>query len=68
MAGGVIEIQIHEEVTYADMYRNGKNLWSFLYFTGHHSSARIVKSFSSKGEAVNIKRKADDKHEAGNFI
>ena len=28
-------MQVHEEVTYGDMYSNGENLWNFLYFTGY---------------------------------
>ncbi len=35
LAGGVLDIQVHEEVTYGDMHSNGENLWNFLYFTGY---------------------------------
>jgi len=35
LGGGILEIQVHEEVTYGDMYSNGENLWNFLYFTGY---------------------------------
>jgi hypothetical protein len=35
LAGGTLEIQVHEEVTYGDMHSNGENLWNFLYFTGY---------------------------------
>ncbi len=35
LAGGTLDIQIHEEVTCGDMYSNGENLWNFLYFTGY---------------------------------
>lgn len=35
LGGGVLDIQIHEEVTYEDMHGNGENLWNFLYFTGY---------------------------------
>ena len=35
LGGGILEIQVHEEVTYGDMYNNGENLWNFLYFTGY---------------------------------
>ena len=35
LSGGTLEIQVHEEVTYGDMYSNGENLWNFLYFTGY---------------------------------
>lgn len=34
-AGNTLNIQIHEEVTYEDIYSNGENLWNFLYFTGY---------------------------------
>ncbi len=33
--GGTLDIQIHEEITYEDMYGCGENLWNFLYFTGY---------------------------------
>ena len=33
--GGTIEIPIHEEITYGDVYDNEENLWNFLYFTGY---------------------------------
>ena len=29
------QAQIHEEVTYGDMYSSGEDLWNFLYFTGY---------------------------------
>ncbi len=35
LTGGTLDIQVHEEVTYEDMYSNGENLWNFLYFTGY---------------------------------
>ncbi|MEZ3435387.1 MAG: ATP-binding protein [Lachnospiraceae bacterium] len=35
LAGGALDIQVHEEVTYGDMHSNGENLWNFLYFTGY---------------------------------
>ena len=35
LAGGTLDIQVHEEVTYGDMHSNGENLWNFLYFTGY---------------------------------
>ena len=35
LAGGALDIQIREEVTYGDMHSNGENLWNFLYFTGY---------------------------------
>ncbi|MCI8490501.1 MAG: AAA family ATPase [Lachnospiraceae bacterium] len=33
--GGMLDIQVHEEVTYEDMYSSNENLWNFLYFTGY---------------------------------
>ncbi|MCM1258991.1 MAG: ATP-binding protein [Roseburia sp.] len=33
--GETLDIQVHEEITYADMYDRGENLWNFLYFTGY---------------------------------
>ena len=35
LEGGTLDIRVHEEVTYEDMYSNGENLWNFLYFTGY---------------------------------
>ena len=35
LAGGALDVQVHEEVTYGDMHSNGENLWNFLYFTGY---------------------------------
>ena len=35
LKGDTLDIQVHEEITYADMYSNGENLWNFLYFTGY---------------------------------
>lgn len=33
--GGAIERQIHEEITYGEIYDSEENLWNFLYFTGY---------------------------------
>ena len=33
--GGTLEIPIHEDVTYGDVYKNADNLWNFLFFTGY---------------------------------
>ncbi len=35
LGSGTLDIQVHEEVTYGDMYSKGENLWNFLYFTGY---------------------------------
>lgn len=35
LAGGTIEVQIHEDVTYKEMYDKGDNLWNFMFFTGY---------------------------------
>ncbi|MBD5461049.1 MAG: AAA family ATPase, partial [Lachnospiraceae bacterium] len=35
LRGDTLDIQVHEEVTYEDMYGRGENLWNFLYFTGY---------------------------------
>lgn len=32
---GTIDIPVHEEITYGDVYENEENLWNFLYFTGY---------------------------------
>ncbi|MDD3252811.1 MAG: AAA family ATPase [Lachnospiraceae bacterium] len=35
IAGETIEKQVHEEITYADIYDSEDNLWNFLFFTGY---------------------------------
>lgn len=39
LAGGSMDIAVHEEITYGDMLKNGENLWNFLYFTGYLTKA-----------------------------
>lgn len=36
--GGIIEKPVHEEITYADIYKSQDNLWNFLFFTGYLKS------------------------------
>ena len=33
--GGMIEKEIHEEITYDDIHESEDNLWNFLFFTGY---------------------------------
>lgn len=33
--GQTMDVPVHEEITYDDIYENGDNLWNFLYFTGY---------------------------------
>ena len=35
LAGGTIEVQIHEDITYNEIYDEGDNLWNFMFFTGY---------------------------------
>lgn len=35
IAGGTIEKQIHEDITYGDIHESEDNLWNFLFFTGY---------------------------------
>lgn len=35
IAGEAIEIPVHEDITYEDIYKTQDNLWNFLYFTGY---------------------------------
>ena len=35
IAGGAIDVPVHEELTYEDMDQNGDALWNFLFFTGY---------------------------------
>lgn len=39
LAGGSMDIAVHEEITYGDMTGDGENLWNFLYFTGYLTKA-----------------------------
>ena len=33
--GGTIEKQIHEDITYDEIYKDQNNLWNFMFFTGY---------------------------------
>lgn len=35
LAGGTVEIRVHEEITYGDIAQSTENLWNFLFFTGY---------------------------------
>lgn len=35
MAGGSISVQIHEDITYGEIYDSSDNLWNFMFFTGY---------------------------------
>ena len=35
ISGSTIEKPIHEDITYADIYKSQDNLWNFLFFTGY---------------------------------
>lgn len=35
LAGGSISVQIHEDITYDEIYDNSDNLWNFMFFTGY---------------------------------
>lgn len=35
VADGTIEKQVHEDITYGDIYDSEDNLWNFLFFTGY---------------------------------
>ena len=37
--GGTIEKPVHEDITYADVYKSQDNLWNFLFFTGYLKAA-----------------------------
>jgi hypothetical protein len=40
IAGGTVETQIHEDVTYNEIYDNMDNLWNFMFFTGYFCKLR----------------------------
>ena len=35
LTGNTLDIPVHEEITYTDIYENDVNLWNFLFFTGY---------------------------------
>ena len=39
IAGNTIEKPVHEDITYADIYKSQDNLWNFLFFTGYLKAA-----------------------------
>lgn len=46
--GGTIEVEVHEDITYEDIYGSQNNLWNFLFFTGY------LKKVSERFEGQNI--------------
>ncbi|MCM1257251.1 MAG: ATP-binding protein [Roseburia sp.] len=48
LAGGTIEKQIHEDITYGDIHESQDNLWNFLFFTGY------LKKVGERFESDNI--------------
>jgi len=40
LTGGSIEVQIHEDITYNEIYDEGDNLWNFMFFTGYFRKVR----------------------------
>lgn len=40
LAGGTVVIQIHEDITYNEIYDEGDNLWNFMFFTGYFRKIR----------------------------
>lgn len=40
LAGGSIRVQIHEDITYGEIYDSSDNLWNFMYFTGYFRKMR----------------------------
>lgn len=50
ISGGRIEKQIHEDITYEDIYESADNFWNFLFFTGY---LKMV-SQRKEGEAIYV--------------
>lgn len=48
IADGTVEVEVHEDITYEDVYRTQENLWNFLFFTGY------LKKISERFEQGNI--------------
>ncbi len=47
IAGGSIEIPVHEDITYDEIYEKQDNLWNFMFFTGY------LKAVASRYDAEN---------------
>lgn len=50
--GGTITKTIHEDVTYADIYKTQDNLWNFLFFTGYLKAGEM--SFDGMNMQLNL--------------
>lgn len=46
--GNTLELAVHEEITYGDIYDSDENLWNFLFFTGY------LKKVSARMEGESI--------------
>jgi len=40
LAGNSVTVQIHEDITYGEIYDSSDNLWNFMYFTGYFRRRR----------------------------
>lgn len=40
LAGNSITVQIHEDITYSEIFDSSDNLWNFMYFTGYFRRRR----------------------------
>lgn len=41
MRGESLDKQVHEDITYEDIYKTQDNLWNFLYFTGYLKAVQV---------------------------
>ena len=53
IAGGCIEIPVHEDVTYDEVYKNMDNLWNFMFFTGYFK--KVAERFEDVQTYVTMK-------------
>jgi hypothetical protein len=53
IAGGTIEKQVHEDITYGDIYQSQENLWNFLFFTGYLKA--VGKRFENRSIFLTMK-------------
>lgn len=40
LAGNSITVQVHEDITYGEIYDSSDNLWNFMYYTGYFRRRR----------------------------
>lgn len=55
IAGEMIEIPVHEDISYEDIYKTQDNLWNFLYFTGYLKKVKDGERFEEEKIYLTLK-------------